>query len=183
MIFYLKILAFLPGIGILAGMFAKSFGFYSLATCVAAAVSKSKKTVSAAAAAVVGIGLLTVPMEQAQANHGDIPLVLSVDIDCYSSPPRFSFSLTHDWPNGHCGSVSHPGTCFYEGGYTVLKLNRFIRWLPNGDPDCSTSEWIEIWVWMGDDNSQPSAYIYDSEGNFYYVDLYIDGYWISGPSF
>ena len=101
------------GIDILAGMTNHFYSFNWLVVCVVVAVSESKKAFASVASAVVGIGLLTVPMESVQANHGDIPLVLSVDIDCYSSPPRFSFSLTHDWPNGHCGSVSHPETCFF----------------------------------------------------------------------
>ena len=45
--------------------------------------------------------------------------------------------------------------------------------------------WVEVWVWTGNGgygSSGPSAYVYDSDGNFYYVDLSIDGYVISGPS-
>ena len=67
-----KSLTRLPGIDIFAGMSNLFFGFYSLAACVAAAVSQSKKAVSAAAAVVVGIGLLTAPMEKAQAQTKDV---------------------------------------------------------------------------------------------------------------
>ena len=52
-------------------------------------------------------------------------------------------------------------------------LNRFVP---------SSTEWVELWVWMGDDSSEPDAYAYDSRGDSYDVDLYIDDYLISGPS-
>ena len=51
-------------------MDTKFFVFYSLAACVAAAISQSKKAVSAVAAVVVGIGLLTAPIDSAQAQSG-----------------------------------------------------------------------------------------------------------------
>ena len=42
--------------------------------------------------------------------------------------------------------------------------------------------WVEVWVWTGTATHSPSAYVYDSDGNSYDVDLAIDGYVISGPS-
>lgn len=42
--------------------------------------------------------------------------------------------------------------------------------------------WVEVWVYTGSSTSSPFAYVYDSDGNFYYVDLAIDGYVVSGPS-
>ena len=179
MIFYLKILAFLPGIGILMGMLTHFFGFYSLAACVAAAVSQSKKTVSAAAAAVVGVGLLCSPIDSVQANHGQstVPTVLSVDID--TDAESVSWEMSFGWLNGYCRlvnsqSVSSP--VIYAGGYFQVTLYPYLGRTSDGRPVCLASKWIEIWVWMGDDDSEPSAYVYDSEGNFYSVDLYIDDY-------
>lgn len=160
------------------------FSFYFVESfgdgCFCASISESKKAVSDAAPVVVGIGLLTAPIDSAQANHGDIPLVLSVDI--YSSS-RVGFSLTHDWPNGHCGVInpqsSNPPVP-YKGGYFQVNLYPFVGLTSDGHPVCSASEWIELWVWLGDDDglvgSNPYAYVYDSKGNFYYVDIYIDGY-------
>ena len=51
-------------------MVIRFFSFYSLAACVAAAVSQSKKAVSAVAAAVVGVGLFFSPIESVQAQTG-----------------------------------------------------------------------------------------------------------------
>ena len=169
-------------------MLTHFFGFYSLAACVTAAVSQSKKAVSAVAAAVVGIGLFLAPMESAQGQgFASVPTIFSVDIDCYSNNFDVSWTVSADlWPNGYRYVISRPGNCFYEGGYTVVKLNRLIGILPNGRPVYSLTEWIEIWVWMGvsDDSidGNPSAWVEDSEGNSYEVDLYIDGYLINGPS-
>ena len=166
-------------------MDTKYFSFYSLAACVAAAISQSKKAVSAAVVTIVWIGLLTAPMESAQANHGDIPVVLSVGIDgCFDDDPGvFDVTwelpgLSDNWPAGYIPqTIASPNGCLYEGGYVVVKLYRFIRWLPdNRGAVVSPSDWIEIWVWMGDDDSEPSPWAEDSEGNFYSVDLYIDDY-------
>ena len=182
--FLKKNLALVSGIGILAGMITHFYGFNWLAACVAAAVSESKKAVSAVAAAVVGIGLFLAPMEKAQANHGDIPVVLSVDVvGCWDDDPDdfvvdwVLSGLIDNWPAGYISQTIHTSNgCLYEGGYTVIKLHRFVRWLSDGRPVVSRSDWIEIWVWMGNDNSEPAAWVEDSEGNSYDVDLYVDGY-------
>ena len=153
-----------------------------LAVCVAAAVLELKKAVSAVAAAVVGIGLFTAPMESAQGQgFASVPIIFSVDIDCDSDDFVVSWTLsTNRWPDGHFSNVSYLDGCFYEGGYTIVTLVPAIwngtRWVPDFD----AGQWIQIWVWMGEDDDSidgsHSAYVYDSEGNFYYVDLYIDDY-------
>ena len=162
---------------------------YSLAACVAAAVSQSKKAVSAAAAAIVGIGLFLAPMESAQTNHGQstVPTVLSVDIDSVTGGYSLEWMNAYLWPNGHCGVINSQSVfpvVLYGGGYLQVNLYPFVGRTSDGRPVCSTSKWIEFWVWLGTYEYGPYAYAYDSDGNFYYVDLYLDGYWISsGPPY
>ena len=175
-------------------MFTKVYGFNVLAVCVAAVVSDFKKAVSAAAAAVVGVGLLCSPIESVQANHGDIPVVLSVSLDnCFFptpfDPPVFDWKLSgvsDHWPLGALPIVKNvplAGICLYDDDYVVVRLSRNLGWIPqlNGYLP-SSSEWGEIWLWLGNDEFEPSAYVHDSEGNFYYVDLYVDGFgpWYTG---
>ena len=137
------------------------------------------------AAAVVGIGLFTAPMESVQANHGDIPVVLSVSLDDCFTPldPVFNFKLSgvsDHWPLHYdifVKNVPPGGICLYDGDYVVVRLRPRIGWSPTLNRFVhSPSEWVEIWLWLGNSGSEPSAYVYDSEGNFYYVDLYVDGY-------
>ena len=151
-----------------------------LAAVVAIAVSESKKAVASVASAVVGIGLLTAPMESVQANHGqsNVPIVFSVDVDTDAENASWTMSADR-WPLGYCRvinpqSVSSP--VIYAGGYFQVTLYPIVGRTSDGRTVCLASQWIELWVWMGDDDSQPSAYVYDSDGNFYYVDLYVDGY-------
>ena len=152
---------------------------YSLAACVAAVVSESKKAVSAVAAAVVGIGLFLAPMEKAQANHGqsNVPIVFSVDID--TDAESVSWEMSFGWLNGYC-RVVHPqavsSPVIYAGGYFQVTLYPYLGRTSDGRPVCLASKWIEIWVWMGNDDSETAAYVYDSDGNSYDVDLYVDGY-------
>ena len=73
---------------------------------------------------------------------------------------------------------------YYPGSrsdYYVCRLGP-IDWDASGLPIDEDEGWIEVWVYTGSATSDPSAYVYDSDGNFYYVDLAIDGYVISGPS-
>ena len=150
------------------------------------------------AAAVVGIGLFLAPMESAQAQGSGVPTVVSVDITSCSFG-SFTFdqelSATYYWPNGYFRSVSY-SSCYHTGGYTVVELVPAVwgwyavrmewNWIPDLD-----SEWVSIWVWMGSDSDStpPSAFVCDSTnssspsaGTPYYVDLYVDGYLVSGPS-
>ena len=69
----------------------------------------------------------------------------------------------------------YPGN---RGDYYVCRFGYF----DEGFSIDEDSGWVEVWVCTGSANSSPSAYVYDSDGNFYYVDLAIDGYVISGPS-
>ena len=167
------------------------YGFNWLAACVAAVVSGSKKAVSAAAAAVVGIGLFLAPMESVQANHGDIPVVLSVSLDnCFTPSPFddvFDWKLSglfDNWPLGYIAIVKNaPVGCIYDDEYVVVRLSRNLGWSPQLNRFVpSPTDWVEIWFWLGNDDFEPSAYVYDSEGNSYYVDLYVDGYgpWPTG---
>ena len=156
------------------------FGFNWLAACVAAVVSESKKAVSATAAAVVGVGLLCSPIESAQAQS--VPSILSAEINgCFDDDPTsyelgWEFSSLSVWSDGVFIRRYIPNSCLYEGDYVYLKFSRAVwssslnRFVP------SPSEWVELWIWMGNDDSEPSAYVYDSDGSFYYVDLYVDGY-------
>ena len=75
---------------------------------------------------------------------------------------------------------------YYPGNrsdYYVCRFGYFDLDSPSGsrflDED---SGWIEVWVWTGTATDSPVAYVYDSDGNSYDVDLAIDGYVISGPS-
>ena len=181
------------GIGTLTGMFPKSFGFNWLTVCVAAAVSESKKAVSAAAA-VVGIGLFLAPMDQAQGQHfdgdlGGVPVVKWVDISgCFDDDPS-SYSISWDvnisdyWSDGVFIRRYFPSSCLYEGDYVYVKFSRAVwssslnRFVP------SSSEWVELWVWMGSDDLEPYAYVYDSEGGRYETCFYIDEYHWSGPDY
>ena len=167
----------------------------SAAAVVLAGISflKAKKAVSPVAAAVVGIGLFLAPMESAQANHGDIPIVLSVSLDgCFTPSPFddvFDWQLSgvsDHWPLGYGQLVKYrppSGVCLYDGDYVVVRLKRILGWSPQLRRwVTSPSEWVEIWFWFGNDDFEPSAYVEDSEGNSYYVDLYVDGYgpWPTG---
>ena len=137
------------------------------------------------AAAVVGIGLFLAPMESAQANHGDIPVVLSVILDNCFTPlqPVFDWKLSglfDNWPLGYIALVKNippSGFCIYDDEYVVVRLKRVLGWSPTLQRHVtSPSEWVEIWFWLGNDDFEPSAWVEDSEGNYYYVDLYVDGY-------
>ena len=200
------------------------FGFYSLAACVAAAVSQSKKAVSAAAAVVVGIGLLTAPIDSAhgQFSGSGLTTVSQVNLSDFSfgSADGLVMSLylnygtvafhTFYWSGiyGNAGDwtwISVDGDdqdfstyrasfaaqqdyYYYPGNRSDYYVCRF--GLPDFDaptrsgdfPIDEDSGWVEVWVWTGTATYSPSAYVYDSDGNFYYVDLAIDGYVISGPS-
>ena len=72
----------------------------------------------------------------------------------------------------------YPGN---RGDYYVCKFGYLD--LDAGDFSIDEDEgWVEVWVYTGSATSDPSAYVYDSDGGFYYVDLAIDGYVISRPS-
>ena len=166
------------------------FAFNWLMVCVAAVVSGSKKAVSATAAAVVGVGLLCSPIESVQANHGDIPVVSSVSLDgCFTPFPFddvFDWKLSglfDNWPLGYGAFVKNaPTVCIYGDDYVVVRLRRALGWSPTLNRVVySSSEWVEIWLWLGNDDWEPSAFVYDSEGNFYHVGLYVDDYpWPTG---
>ena len=75
-------------------------------------------------------------------------------------------------------SYYYPGN---RGDYYVCRFG----YLDTDSDDLLIDEdegWVEVWVYTGSATSDPSAYVYDSDGGFYYVDLAIDGYVISGPS-
>ena len=152
---------------------------------------KAKKAVSAVAAAVVGIGLFLAPIDSAQANHGDIPVVLSVSLDDCFTPfqPTFNWKLSgvsDHWPLGYvtiAKNIPPSGFCLYDDDYVVVRLSRNLGWSPQLNSFVpSPSEWVEIWFWLGNDDFEPSAWVEDSEGNYYYVDLYVDDYgpWPTG---
>ena len=70
------------------------------------------------------------------------------------------------------GSPKH-ANYYYPGNlwdYYICKI------VPGGS---KSSDWIEVWFWTGGVDSDgeifpPSAFVYDSEGNFYSVDLTIE---------
>ena len=143
----------------------------------------------AAIVAIVGAGLLAAPLEQAEAQgpSGSLPTAKFVDVTgCFDDDPtsfNFTWEITTDyWPLGAYPSWSISSRCLYQGGYVVITLNRLIGWSSRLQRWIySTSDWVEIWVWMGDDDLDPYAWAEDSEGYRYDVDLYFDGYHFSGP--
>ena len=187
----------LPGIDIFAGMSNLFFGFYSLAACVAAAVSQSKKAVSAAAAVVIGIGLLTAPIDSAHGqvlSHSIVTGVtltfdapsdmtsgitdISVDFAVFDTSFYYDILLTppftpHFWGFGDFGSsayqtasVSYSSPQFPSpsGGYYSFG---FLRVRALGDS-------ISLIMWIHPDSGEVSAWVTDSDGSFYYVDVTIE---------
>ena len=197
-----------PGIGILAGMFTKYFSFYSLAACVAAAVvgiGLFLVPMESAQGQFSGSGMSTVTQVDLDSfsfvGAGELRMSLSISHGSVFIIPVFYWSGIYGnaaywaWKSidgdredyfgrfvslgpAQVKSYYYPGN---RGDYYVCRFG------PN-DWDVSTPSvdesagWVEVWVWTGTATSSPSAYVYDSDGNFYYVDLSIDGYVISGPS-
>ena len=73
---------------------------------------------------------------------------------------------------------------FYPGNRSDYYVCKFgpIDWDAPGPFIDEDEGWVEVWVYTGSATSDPSAYVYDSDGGSYAVDLAIDGYVISGPS-
>ena len=173
------------GIGIFAGMSTRFFGFYSLAACVAAAVSQSKKAVSAVAAAVVGIGLLTAPIDSAHGQTGtpevtDFCIVLNEASDyelrygwVTCVPQLSTLGSPVEWILGqvyarHREDVSSDGSTaygyylFYPRDFNtqeIIRDGRFILvsyYITGG----SSSLFPMAWAWVE-----------DSDGNEYTIDV------------
>ena len=90
-----------------------------------------------------------------------------------------------DWLNNRSNLSLSQVNYYYPGNRGDYYICRFGYLDPDAD-GLSIDEdlaWVEVWVWTGTATDSPSAYVYDSDGGFYYVDLAIDGYVISGPSF
>lgn len=87
---------------------------------------------------------------------------------------------THSESSEHVGEFYHPANLWE---YYICKI---AAKNPDGEMDESFG-WVEVWFFTGEYYTNgkyvpPCAYVSDSEGNFYEVDLSIDGYVISGPS-
>ena len=101
-----------------------------------------------------------------------------MDIDgCFDDDPTrydVSWEFSNVWSNGYFISYYFPESCLYEGDYVKVTFSPPVMVGMELEPN--RDEWIELWVWIGDDDLGPYAYVYDSDGSFYYVGLYIDGY-------
>ena len=83
-------------------------------------------------------------------------------LDGYVVSPGFSQTQT---------PYFYPGN---RGDYYVCRFGPVDSF--STDPGIFIDEdegWIEIWVWTGTATDSPSAFVYDSEGNFYYPILTI----------
>ena len=164
---------------------------------------------ASAAAVLVGIGLLASPMEQAEA---DVPISGSgaqwatpkycwsgvfydfgrefdgldpwkwENAEDYSFNLGFSLGLHSDDPwKPEINRYYHPAGLWE---YYICKI---VAKKPGTTEMDKSFGWVDVWFFTGGIGSDgeifpPSAYVYDSDGNYYYVDLAIDGYVISGPS-
>ena len=151
------------------------FGFYSLAACVAAAVSQSKKAVSAAAAVVVGIGLLTAPIDSAQAQTGIPEVTHLIFLTDEASDYELSQGWDAVWANIDVSGAyrkwyhtnqdpsSDPGNpSSYEGYFKV-------RITPEDDED--SGDFIDVYFYVDRSGGgvSISVWVEDSEGNEYTV--------------
>ena len=169
----------------------------SAAAVVLAGISflKAKKAVSPVAAAVVWVGLLCLPIESAHGAVAEPATVGSVDlVGANDSTPLLfdtvvDFSDLGSWWGARVPVTSESSSSgLYQGGYVIVSFDPYYR----GDSPFHGSDdgWVEVWIWMGGLDDPPVAYVYDSSnssgrggsGSFYCVDLYIDGYLVSGPS-
>lgn len=170
---------------------------------------KTKKTFwllrFAQTAVLAGIALLAAPLEQAEANHGNsaTPATVSyVDLVGFFDLTRQPNAVV-EFPNSEFGSwwcakidVTSDGstTGLYQGGYLIIFHYPYYP-TPDGANESLFEKgdgWVKVWIWMGGGRDDlPVDYVYDSTnsdepgsaGTSYSVDLYVDGYLVSGPSF
>ena len=165
--------------------------------------SKIKETAASVAAAFVGIGLFTAPIDSVQANHRNkaTPATVSyVDLVGFLNPAQQP-SVTIDFPNSEFGDwwgakidvtseVSTTG--LYQGGYVIIFHDPCYPtpFAASGPLFEDGDGWVEVWIWMGGPGDPPVAWVHDStnsdqrggSGIPYQVDLYVDGFFVSGPS-
>ena len=190
-------------------MYTKFFGFKLLAVCVAAAVvgiGLFLAPMEKAQGQFSGSGIATVPEVDLDSFSfivaGDLDMSISFDFGS-AFAPVFHWSGIY-WLGNDWGWVSVDGGFedFRDGRATVLPFRTESYYYPGSRSDyyvCrfgyvddsgglsidEDSGWVEVWVWTGYGgygSSGPSAWVYDSDGNRYDVDLAIGGYVISGPS-
>ena len=177
-------------------MLTRFVGFNWLAVCVAAVVSESKKAVSATAAAVVGVGLLCSPIESVQGQSSKEPATVNfvnlqfVDDYYYFGGTLESVDVDITDFGSWLDATKVQYSIYVESGYAVVTFNPVwpklnISPLVHEERD---DGWVEILVWLGDYFDFPSgspgtwdAYVYDSTGACYEVDLFVEGVWVNGP--
>lgn len=133
------------------------------------------------------------PVEKAHGASAEPATVVSVNlVGVYDSAPHLvdiEFSSLGSWWDARVNrSLATGHTRFFQGGYLIVFFDPYYQ---IDSPYTKGDGWIEVWIWMGGFNAPPEAYVYNSsnfsvpggEGTFYEVDLFIEGYLISGPSY